>query len=564
MSKRTNSLSAVLAIVAMYAAGSWAGAQTVTVESRTVSPDEAFTLNVNMSGAASAAGVNLRITGMGSGLDAGTGLAAAQGTINNGHATNTNVLSGLNDFRAVIYNPTTSTNFTGDGVLHTISGRVGNNLANGATIPFTIDSSASAVANSAGAVLAATFNSGVLTVSTPFPQSNDFVNADDNGWTFFNAGTLPPENNLFGFQNVTKSTPGGSLGFISFEPYSWGFWQSPNSVAPVYRGNLVQHTLNLAANRTVQQIADGFHIYLRMRSDDRTLFHHINEMVVDAGAQSPQAAGTNYSLITERDDDTNSPVNSSLYFDAAHLRYVNPTTPVNNSDLIITANSYTNARWSKAAWEGAKQAVITNFDLTSPTTNVPGTAIPYPYRPDLTPAPAPRFFTSPTAFFTDGAAPVWGYEKTAGQANTDRDMLHLLGKDASGAVVEANHGYIAEFTVNTNLSETDVAFNPHFRIRVNLTGLQGNGLFNQQAWIATVNSFANSGSNFDKLPRAGAPKVLKLYMLPHPTAVGANFQFSFDYNEVTDDITVNPIASRIWVSRIDLYRVPLASISPIE
>lgn len=564
MSKRTTPLSAALAMIALCAAGTWAGAQTtVTVESRSVSPDEAFTLNVNMTGATSAAGVNLRITGMGSGLDAGTGLNASQGSINNGHATNTNVLSGLNDFRAVIYNPTTSTNFTGDGVLHTISGRVAGSLANGATIPFTIDTSASAVANSAGAVLAATMNSGTLTVSTPFPQTFEFTSADDNGWTFFNAGSIPPESNEFGFQNVTKNTPGGVLGFMNFEGYSYGFWQSPDSVAPVYRGNLVQHTMDLSANRSVQDIADGKHIYIRMRSDDRTLFHHINEMVVDAGAQSPQPTASSYSLVTERDDDPNSPVNSSLYLDAASLRYLDASTPVDNSDLVVNADRYTNARWSKATWEAAKEAVITNFDLSSPTFQLSGDTISYPYRPDL--GAAPRFFTAPTTFFTESAANVWGYEKTAGQVSASgNDMIYLLGKTATGATVEAGYGYIAEFTVNSNLSEADVAMTPHFRTRVNLTGLQGNGLFNQQAWMATVNSFANSGSTFNKLPRAGAPIVLKSYMLPHPSAVGAGFEFSFDYNEVTDNITANTLPSRIWVSRVDLYRVNLSSISPIE
>jgi hypothetical protein len=144
-------------------------------------------------------------------------------------------------------------------------------------------------------------------------------------------------------------------------------------------------------------------------------------------------------------------------------------------------------------------------------------------------------------------------------------MLYIIQKDdTSGATIQANTAYIAEFTMNSNLSEANVAMTPHYRVRVNTTGLGGNGLFYQQSWFATVNSFANNGSSFEWLPRAGAPKVLKLYMIPHPNNVGAGFSFAFDYNEITNDVTLNNMESRVWVSRVDLYAVDLGAVAPIE
>lgn len=589
MSRNSARAAGLAACLALVSASGWAQTA-LTVESRTVAPDEAFTLAVDLTGGAGgAAGVNLRLTGQGDGLDQDTGLSASQGNILSGHATSTNTLDSLNDFRAVVYNSAATTNFTGDGLLHTLSGRSAHDLLNGETVTFSFDAAGTAVSDAAGMVLATTTNDGVLTISTPFPQENDFPAADNNGWTFFNTGAEPPANNFFEFTNAFENTPGGSLEIINIEYRATASWTSPSTVAPTYRNNLVAHVFNVNTNKANAFLDTGGNavgangggrssVDIRFRNADGT-FHRVLEHGISPGQASPvSGAGRDYTLLVDRDSDPNSPVLSQAVFDAQ--QFLNDQ--LTSSDIAYTINSYRNIRFDREALYAASTPVdLQGFDLTRIDGN-PGVYL--STEPDLDPfgtGPlevfwAPfwlnaeangfgAFFRKPTHFRDRGGNAVWGFRKETDQVS-DVDRFGFFAKAALGVEVQADTMYIAEFVMNTDIADTLNA--PNYRVRVNLfgaapSGMEEFGAFNE-VFVLNINSAVLSDgggmpvTNMAAYPRPGAPVVNRLYILPQPESVGATFQFSLDFNEVFASI-LNTAEGSVWLSEVRLRSLPLSA-----
>jgi hypothetical protein len=549
MSKGNLYIKGLALLLTVIAVNGWS-IPAVTVESRTVAPDELVTLSVNVTEGDTVAGANLRISGQGAGLNASDGLVGGDGSINNGHSASFNALSSNNDFRSVVYNPTTSTNFSGPGTLHTITGRVGTSLATGATIPFTVDTAASALSDTGGSVISGvTFNSGTLTVATQFPFAEPFDGTTGNGWTYFNnAG------GIFEFGNVFNDLPGGSLVIQNPEDRSFGFWIGPTTITQSFRGNLVIHTFNIQSNKSNPLDVQT----TRWRGSDN-LFHFAHEHVIDPGFQSPTNEGfVGYTLVTEHDNDPNSPNNVQPVWDAYRFN------PAGAGDVVMTMDNYGALRYDTSAIRAASTVVIPDVDLSDPgdgtLTVTLGTDIPVsviiPSRPD-------DFFQAPEVFLTDMGQPVFGFNKV----NTaENESFAFIQKTlTTGPTVAANTMYIADFTLNTDVADTIRTANT--RCRVNLVGLEPGSQINWvEGFMSSVNSLAGGTptTTLDKSPRPGQPSVVSLYMIPSPKAVGALFQFSFDYNENTGPGFLNDAAGRIWVDNIVLRSVPLSSLTPIE
>jgi len=572
MTKYSALLKATAALAALtFSAQGWA-VPGLSVESRTVAPEEAFTINVNLTEGNTVAGANLRLQGQGSGLSS---LSAGAGSISSGHTTDTNVLSNLNDFRAVIFNPTTTTNFTGDGVLHTLSGRVSSTAADGQVISFDFDESQSALSDAAGnAIAGATFTTGNLTVDTPFPYDQGFPTADGNGWTFFDGGAgLPP----FNFGDMTEGTPGGSLTMGAHGKRSDGTWTGPTTITPNYSDNLVVHTFNVSTNKTApsQLLSD-----MQVRGAD-DYFHQVFSTVVNPGAGSPLQTAKNFVLVTERDGDPLSPTNITPVFEVSRF-FFQAAEPATN-DTVYTLDNYSARRYSTTAVLNASTTEVASFDLTASGSYFNfggGNLAIYPIfenPPSGTPEQVPdEYFQSPTFFTTDGANPVWGYEKDAVQANQVRLIgVQTKNLDGGGApVTQAGEMYIAEFTVNTDIAQAILG--PTFRCRVNLFGNPPGGNagdpsddFNQ-ASITIVNSVVKEVTpgvftTLAKYPTPGNPEVIRVYVQPAPgNDVGANFQFSFDMVDINSGALANNATGRVWVSNIALKSVNLGTVSPIE
>jgi hypothetical protein len=588
MSRNSARVAALAACLALPSAQVWAQAA-LTVESRTVSPDEAFSLSVDLTGGASgAAGVNLRLTGQGDGVNQDEGLSVTQGTILAGHSVSVNTLDGNDDFRAVVYNSTATANFTGDGRLFSLQGRVAHDAINGQMVTFGFDAGNTAVADGTGQVLNSTRSNGVLTVSTPFPQTNDFPAADNNGWEFLSVGSsVVPGEDFFEFEDSFPATPGGSLQITNIEYRATGRWRAPDTVAPHYRSNLVAHVFNVASNKANAFLDDSGNavganasgrasVDFRLREEDGQ-FHTVLEHGISPGQASPvSGGGRDYVLFVDRDDNPASPVIRRPIVEQSQFLNQNLVT----SDIVLSANSYRNARFDREALLAASAPVdLQGFDLTrvngDPNVYLStepdldpfglGGPLEIPWNPFwLNPTPplaSGDVFRKPTHFRDFGGAAVWGFRKEADQVN-DADRFAFFTKAALGVTVQANTIYIAEFVMNTDIADTINA--PNYRVRANLfgaapSGQEAFGTFNE-VYVKNVNT-ANSAT-LPEYPRPGAPVVNRLYFMPQPQSVGGTFNFSVDFNEVAAG-PPNTATGSLWLSEIRLRSVSLSTANSV-
>jgi hypothetical protein len=556
MSRNSITIKALAALLAVFAVPAWA--QNIAVSSaNNVRPNEQFTLTVNATGgAASLAGVNLRISGQGTNIHGASGIQVADGLVLNGHSVQSNTLSSNNDLRVVVVNTATTSNFTGDGSIAAITARAGQLLPNGATIPFTVDTGVSASSDNLGAVVGSTFTSGVVTIVTPFPLVETFDDGGGDGWTFFNAGGAPP---LF-FGNISSATPASALEFNTLEFRSFGQWQGPASIVESYQGNLISFEYDLTSNKSLASEIG----MTRMRAADG-LFHIVPELVVDPGTASPSPSEKSYTMMVQVGNDPNQPLNIQPVWDGANFVSDGQDPPGSGipADLVLQMQDFRARRWSKAAIDAAATLAET-LDLSNSGDyfQVPGTIVPW-YPVDLN---RPNdFLQSPTLFTDMGGNPVWGFTKGANQlTETEQIAWH---QKTGVTTVAANTLYRADFRVNTDFA--DPVKGAGFRVRLNTTGQTG-GVFLNQAAITGINSNISVPGQgdvgiLDMYPRAGSPVIVSVYFWPNAEVVGANILFAFDWNDLGNvGGNANDQAGSLWVDQIQLYSIPTGSITPIE
>ena len=64
---------------------------------------------------------------------------------------------------------------------------------------------------------------------------------------------------------------------------------------------------------------------------------------------------------------------------------------------------------------------------------------------------------------------------------------------------------------------------------------------------------------------SGNPRTIYIFVRPTATSIGADFQFSFDYQDLNlNPLELNTQAGRIWVSAVALHSIDDAVLAPFE